>query len=742
MPIIVDVPNISCLHKLIGHYNVGEYYIKNALEFAKSDCLPMLDAMKHFLSSSKDVIFLNGLTFYLQLQGNNVLVREIKSMLELQTQGKLILITFACGKILETFDYRLFEASRILEIDGICDELPTLNFISPKLSTPSRYIGGIHMLQNAMELMAGKDIFIVTKRSKLDFLESEYNIREYNTSFQVISERYRELDIIGKEAGIDANWDTLLTDIEGFESWLEYVSEEFGSTDKLSFNIRNFEKLSEFEKWAYFLALRTYGANENDYLSGVIMKSPTFNSFIECCFVHILSYNVQDKNFRKVYRERKIVLEGMQVYNNEISKFCHQVYSKEAEALYYMTDLNMQEKEVTIDLLARYGNKYEKKSIVSILNNTYRDLALYLSPFYSGNKELDNYIESYKYCKVTNKISDEFRKMVDFQAIQRQYITWLPPRASKIDSILKCIDKDKTELYFIDAMGIEYLGFLQNKCMENKLIFHANIARCDLPSITSVNKGFCNEFRSAGSKVYSIPNLDSLKHEGNSSYNYENTKIPIHIVEELNILNRLVNQLKTIELGRMSYIISDHGATRLAVINEKETKWEISEKGKHSGRCCPISDIDGKPDFAIEENGFWCIANYDRFKGGRKALVEVHGGATIEEVAVPIIAVEKQDKSIMCRLKENKPIFVSYKRDAQLTLFVDVESDEIKISINGTPYLYNATKTGILYHYEVSMPDIKKSGIYHFNVYLKNVLICRNLTFELKKESASERKLF
>ena len=40
-----------------------------------------------------------------------------------------------------------------------------------------------------------------------------------------------------------------------------------------------------------------------------------------------------------------------------------------------------------------------------------------------------------------------------------------------------------------------------------------------------------------------------------------------------------------------------------------------------------------------KENGYWVLANYDRFKGGRPANIEVHGGATLEEVTVPVIEI-------------------------------------------------------------------------------------------------------
>ena len=61
---------------------------------------------------------------------------------------------------------------------------------------------------------------------------------------------------------------------------------------------------------------------------------------------------------------------------------------------------------------------------------------------------------------------------------------------------------------------------------------------------------------------------------------------------------------------------SDHGASRLAVINNTENKWRMATDGKHSGRCCPVNEIDEKPDTATEEHEFWVLANYDRFKGG------------------------------------------------------------------------------------------------------------------------------
>ena len=208
----------------------------------------------------------------------------------------------------------------------------------------------------------------------------------------------------------------------------------------------------------------------------------------------------------------------------------------------------------------------------------------------------------------------------------------------------------------------------------------------------------------------------------------------------MNILNSLLSQLKTIHNNQTAYIIADHGSSRLAVIYEKINKWEVAEKGKHSGRCCPKTDLNEKPEFATEENDFWCLANYDRFRGGRAALVEVHGGATLEEVTVPIITMRKQQAKITCKVLGDNPVKVSYKKKAAIKLFVEIQSDKLAIMVRGKSY--PVMSTGTPFNYTVEMSDIKSAGIYTFDILLDDMIIDKGLSFEVKKEGASERKFF
>ena len=187
-------------------------------------------------------------------------------------------------------------------------------------------------------------------------------------------------------------------------------------------------------------------------------------------------------------------------------------------------------------------------------------------------------------------------------------------------------------------------------------------------------------------------------------------------------------------------MIADHGASRLAVLHDTENIWEMAEKGQHSGRCCPKSDTDEKPENVTESNDFWCIANYDRFKGGRKALVEVHGGATLEEITIPIIEVSKQEKKITVALRNNGPLFRSMKQSPILKIFVEKDSKNIVVEVEGIRY--QSIGSSIPYEHSFELTCIKKAGYYKAKIYCDDVLIDNDLEFEVANRGARERSFF
>lgn len=213
------------------------------------------------------------------------------------------------------------------------------------------------------------------------------------------------------------------------------------------------------------------------------------------------------------------------------------------------------------------------------------------------------------------------------------------------------------------------------------------------------------------------------------------------------VLKKIRNDLAESPLQRV-FMIADHGASRLAVLHDTENVWEMAEKGQHSGRCCPKSDVDQKPDFAADAGDFWALANYDRFKGGRKANVEVHGGATLEELCVPIIELtymsEKPEIALMpidnevFAIGDIPEIEVSFRKKAALKIFSTVSLQNVSLVVDGT--FYPATDIGNNC-YRVDMPELKKQGTYYADVCSGDNVIAEELPFVIKKEGQKERSL-
>ena len=274
----------------------------------------------------------------------------------------------------------------------------------------------------------------------------------------------------------------------------------------------------------------------------------------------------------------------------------------------------------------------------------------------------------------------------------------------------------------------------------------------ELPSITSRNKEFLDLFADAKYPTVLIKDIDDIKHHGKYDFDfYKNSRLPIHLIKELEVIRSVLVKIKDdLSEGPLQrvFMIADHGASRLAVLHDTENVWEMAEKGQHSGRCCPKSDVDEKPDFAADAGDFWALANYDRFKGSRKANVEVHGGATLEELCVPVIefsylaekpeivlmSVDKPDAAI----NEIPIVEVSFRKKAALKIFSTVSLQNVGIIVSGT--YYPATELGNNY-YRVDMLELKKQDTYYADVCTGDNVIAEKLPFIIKKEGQQERSL-
>ena len=742
-PMIVDLQTKEDYEAIKTHFAVGENVFMATSQYCKDDECPRYDDLYHTLATSTENVFLTGLSAFLRLLGEQEMKQHFQRIVAMSINGHVVVISCGCSPYLQFHDRRIFQSNRVIVVDGVEPILPNVTFSGSKLLTNSSatVFQGIQNFADAVEFAEWDAAMIVTAKNAVQFPFSVVSIHEISGAYDVLCAKERITATIQPEAGTDAQWQYALSRFDEHSSWESIVSQEFGGTDNLAFLISSYQDFDADRQWLYFVGLKLYGAKGNLYLCEVVKNCSNLAEFPKLVFRQILSYAQTDKNFTALYQQRRSILPAFAEQHGIIADFCKVVQSKGKNTIYYLTDATQLEKELMFAQIGQYWSDADNSEISRILRMVYPDLAIYLSDYSYHIPLLNTYFRQYKLCKVKNRISAEFASLVLEQAEKREFNTLLEPRCSKIEQI----SKDKTVLYFIDALGVEYLAYITQKCHDHGLRIQTKIARCELPSITSINHDFVEIFEQAGCNRVDIKELDDIKHRGKDDFNYETTKLPIHLMWELEIIETAIKRIRAqLESGRYSraVILSDHGASRLAVINEKENHWEMASKGIHSGRCCPVSELDQKPDYATEENGFYCLANYDRFRGGRKANIEVHGGASLEEVTVPIIEItlKGETENIEVFIQEDfREILVSYRKKAAIELFIGANSDDITVKVNGKTYA--AVPTGNDYIYHVDMPDLKKAGTYCADVFENGNNIAENLQFTVKKEGSSERNL-
>lgn len=755
-PLLVDVQNKSDLDTIMMHYHLAtnKFIALSDPEFCKEDEFPSISSLENYLVKEQQTVFVREFSSFYRLKGEKALEQALYELLSLNIIGHVIILTYQCDNYLAKLiknDVRL--EGRICLVEGEKVELPQFVFLRKVMNVGNSetLVKGLHRLAATVEAGITGSIQLETAKSKESYPQALYVISELNNPYEILCTLDNMTTKLYQEIGTDEDWLNVLVEFQKYPTWEQLISTKIGPVNNLHSSIIDYQRNKNDKRWLwlYLISLQLFGAKESWYLQEAALKANSCMGFIKNIYRLILEVDVSNPNFELIYTQRKSFLDALGNPVEAVVDFCKIVLSKEQDAIYYLTDNTIQEKKLLFKLLNKYGMNYSHKQLLAVLSVVYPDLYEYLQPYYFKNKLLDDYFQDYKYQKVINKIFPEFLEVVEKQAVTREYNSILPSRSS----VVEAIDTTKAQTYFTDAMGVEYLSFIMAKCREYGLMAKVTVCRSELPTITSRNKDFWDVLSTPKYPIENLKRLDDIKHHGAEGYDYtnESKKLPSYLLYELDFLAGLLEQIK-VKLLDGSYnkaiLISDHGASRLAVIHETENLVEMAENGKHSGRCCPKSDVDVKPENVTDADDFWALANYDRFKGGRKANVEVHGGATLEEVAVPIIEITYLRKDVEVKIMPLDAaatfsgipqITVSYRKKAALKIFATQPLVDVSIEIDG--HRYDAKELDDNFYIVEAMPEVRRAKLYKVDVYSCGNLIASELSLQVKKESVSENSI-
>lgn len=559
--------------------------------------------------------------------------------------------------------------------------------------------------------------------SDLEFPEATCRIRAIKDSYSAICKKNPGFGI-PKEFGNDERWDYLLEQVTKHGT-LESV---FDVNDfKEDLETKFHERISGIANtcWLYFIYLYADRIKtKNSYLKYVLDNCKGFEDFKKKVVNAIIEISHNDPQFKTYYSERKRLLRGYP--EAEMARFVNDNRVDPSESIYKLTDISLNERKEIIAQISQNG-------FPENLEELYPDLNTYMIKYHfqgdALSKELTDYFDAYKKEKMRNIVSSDFLEKVEKYAVSRDY-----NRLRTRDELIANINRDGTYLCWIDALGVEYLSFIVEGAKARGLMVAVNIGRANLPTITSVNNKFYYDWPEEHREK--IEELDEIKHKDKGGYKYgPNNKYPIHLAEELAVLSDALDRA-AVELALRKYdrfiIASDHGASRLAVISNIEEKYETDTRGEHSGRCCKKFDnYDLK--FSTEENGFIVLANYGRFRGSRAANVEVHGGASLEEVVVPVIELTLADSSMQVALSD-KNIVSDYKDGASILLYVNKPIKQvISLVVEGERYFGEKVDEN---HYRINVANMKRAKTYSADVYVGESLITR-IDITTKGKSAS-----
>ena len=704
--------------------------------------LPQIDALFRDVKK-KGCFVVIGLSSYVMLLGKKRAEELMARLQELSVAGHVIVLLSHMKEIrLSRMQQDQHLSYRVLLLEGDPTPLPSIYLASPEENSFGQLVlPNIQALLEKLEQydpVGGETSFAVrTSLHKEVFSESMYSIRSSKGIYKELLRAFPVLKGDLEESwGTKEDWERFAQEWKECLSWGALAEKHFGIDAHFSAILeREYEQVDTYETWLYWLLLKVQGASEDAYLSYALGKSQNWQDLWEHIFLSLSSLSFQMREFEKYCEGRKRLLEGQAIPATWVSEYQDAIAQKGRDAIWYLFAGTAWEEKMLFQCLADYD--YTKEEVMGVLKTHFPDLFAYMKSFTFTTHQkvperlvslLTKYFDDYKWQKLMNHLIPDFKAQVNTLAEHRVY-NQFPVRSLALSQM----KKENTMMYFVDALGVEYLSYISEKCKTYGLLLSIQVVHGELPSITSQNTEFMNP------GVINIKDLDEKKHES-QTYNYEKQKIPLHLVAELKaidgVLQTIRDGLLTKEM-KSAIIISDHGATRLAVLNDEEYGAEFivgESKGQHSGRCCQVEEDPGIP-FAAYENGYAVLANYMRFKGSRKADVEVHGGATLEETLVPLLQISLKPKDPMV---EFQPALVQLRKKevGELLLVTNFDMADPYIIVNGKIYrgkLDTHRRRAI-----IPLPDMKRTHDYMADIYDGDTLLKEQVAFHVKKEVAKD----
>jgi len=434
-------------------------------------------------------LVLKGIGEYLALRGNDEASHILSRLKDFNLGGaKVVLILRGLASQIAglQMDPR-FDNRRYSVIDKAeCDLSFTLAAHSVGLSDLSGFKAMLAELENGR---TGR----IAVNTAVELNKSLFTVHIISNAYDGV--KFSTLGFgLPRSCGIDTHWAELLAELNKSNSSLDEVFENHGLSGNLESDFYARITGSDYINWLYYICLKSkVDTLQNVYLRFVLEKTSKFEDFISNVLNSIIDIPHTDKLFSSFYQGRKALVEKFP--ESDIADFVVNNRKVMSESIYKLTDATKVEREEIIAWFSKNG-------VFPQVGDIYPALADYLKKYVFKCPELadllTDYFEAYKLQKILNTLDHEFLEKIDELAQSPRKFNHLPTRNEIIDGL----DKTDTYLYWLDALGVEYLAFIEALVQKRGLSVRVNIARAKLPTITSSRRAYSCQCQRLASRFF------------------------------------------------------------------------------------------------------------------------------------------------------------------------------------------------------------------------------------------------
>jgi hypothetical protein len=734
---------IERLKKVCNVYRLSD-------ECEAEDIFPNLDGLKKkILSSTGSSHLIMSMAEYLRLGYHRELPGTAPQFAGLfnwkqdsTSHRKVIIPLYACEQIFEQIIGKLDERrnGHIWMVDPQeCTEQFALSIFSKEFTgiVQQGYVAiGIRKWLSLWDDgITGTKYSLITKQHQhVQISQGIYSTNRITEIFEYVVNNLEDGDRLKKDWGSNDNWVFFAKTISNAHTISEVINK---GLNMLEFDaglvLGNWNSLDDNRRWLFWLWYQCY--TNNDYISHAVSLASQYNEIPQRIKTAIIAMNKDEED--KWFDERKKAIEQLKIHDNDedFLNMIDQIPDKKRR-LRFLSCESHEERVYSIKIISQLLDEgVTINDVISIIKDKYLLLTSYLQSEWNFEwAQLDEYFRVYKRYKLLNRYSDEINIPLDKITVILENIDTRYSLIKKFTS-----EGEKVFILWIDGMGAEWSSLLLSQIIKNApgIKYNISTGRAMLPTETKYN----NQWGDLGYPHKKLERLDKLGHKGEP----DDRDYYSCIVRQLEVIDDFANKAISLLKDYDTVVITaDHGTSRLAALtfhNLIGVNKPLNSTLGSFGRYCEISGEIKPEDIhpsTKKVKNYLVFRTHEHYQnsgnaaGVNKAEIatpgEIHGGATPEEILVPVIALYKKQKisikkvnySVDCNRVQpnaNNEIELTLHFDTKVSNVIVTSKDKDAICSSEDNIEWRVTFKGLSF------------GEYSLDVYADNKLLDRHESF-------------